>query len=69
MICMSRKLRIHTAIIDNRRFHFPHFLFQYFMWMMVAGGVDFTFQFNWITEERKAWAANHTIDDALKIFG
>jgi len=42
---------------------------KYFMWMMVAGGVDFTFQFNWITEERKAWAANHTIDDALKIFG
>ena len=71
MIFIASNTYLHRKlIIDNWLFHFPNFsLFQYFMWMMVAGGVDFTFQFNWITEERKAWAANHTIDDALKIFG
>ena len=37
--------------------------------MLVAVGVDFTFEFNWITEERKQVAMNQTIDTSLKFFG
>ena len=44
--------------IQNLTSHW--FDFQYFFALMIATGLDVTFRFDWITDERKQLAMNQT---------